>query len=86
MSKRELHCQDCRGKTTHQELGFMPVFFTQEESSDEWENVAMCTECGGLSPLPVESEQVNRAHERYLQSLVKYGVMTREEVEEAVNG
>ena len=80
MRTEERYCSSCGGKTTHVHAGFMPEYFVRDEASDSWENVSMCSECGSLSPLPVEASQVDRAHKRYLRMLVELNIMTQEEI------
>lgn len=86
MKTETLYCPECDEDREHRPVGFMPTFFTRKDSSDKWENVALCKGCGGITTLPVQSEQITRAHKRYLNTLVDEGIITEEEKEKALNG
>lgn len=59
----------------------MPRLFTSGEVSSAWDKVAICTECGGLTTEAVRDQEVQNAHQRYLEILVEEEVMTEEEIE-----
>lgn len=78
------HCVECGEEKVHKKIGMMPTFFTQDSHDDMWEKVALCVECGSLSPLPVNTDDIRNAHERYLTYLVEENIITEQEKQEAL--
>ena len=85
MKTENEYCYDCGEKKKHRVAGLMPTFFTQEESGGTWEKVAICTECGNLTPVAVTSDEIQNAHERYLSILVQEEIITEEKKNEVLD-
>lgn len=85
MKTEQLYCHECKEKKKHRLAGFMPTFFTREETGGTWEKVAVCVECGGITPQAVTSEEIEQAHERYLGILVEEGVISEQRKQEVLD-
>lgn len=80
-----MECYACRSVTTHRLVGFIPLRFVgraKARDGTDWANCAVCTECAGLTEIPVTQEQVKRAHDRYLRSVYEAGIMDAHEIKE----
>lgn len=88
-------CGMCGEEVEKAVMGFVPHAILQEEAHDEhvesslqelvdnflWGNAIVCLNCGAPALEPVNQKDMERAAQRYVNILLEYDVMTREEVE-----
>lgn len=80
MKRSIRNCRDC-GQTEHIHLGFIPDAVISDTATDRWVNAAMCTYCGGITPIKPVEKQIARAEERYIGELVKENILSDREAD-----
>lgn len=82
MKTKKEFCHNCKGPRGQVVMGFMPTIFTEGEYSPNWRKALVCSTCGDMNYEPVNNDEVDRAHERYVRVLVELGLETKKSVKE----
>lgn len=82
MRTKKEFCHKCKGPREQTVLGFMPVMFTEDRHRAEWKKSLVCNTCGDINYEPVNNDEIDRAHKRYLKTLLELGIETEESIKE----
>lgn len=82
MKEKKEYCGTCKGPRNQAVLGFMPVAFTEAQPKAHWKKTLLCETCGDINYEPVTNEEIKRAHERYLLTLLELGLETEDSIKE----